>query len=161
MGFTAMTDFIIKPLEKHIFAGFVKATELELKTHNATWILADANPGFPCRVSLVEANVGERVLVLPYAHHDVASPYRASGPIYVREHAEAAQLGVNEIPEILRERVLSVRAYNNQHYMVHAEIVQGAALQASIRKLLDNSHLAYLHIHNANPGCFNCSVYRA
>jgi len=155
------TNFKIKAIGKHNFSELLNLNEQELEKHNAKWITADTNPGYPCRVSLLEAKVSERVLAVPFCHHDVDSPYRASGPIFVRENAEMAEPEVNEIPEILRERLLSVRAYNSQQIMIHAEILQGAELETRIRRQLLNSEIEYLHIHNANPGCFNCSVHRA
>ncbi|MCO7188558.1 MULTISPECIES: DUF1203 domain-containing protein [unclassified Pseudoalteromonas] len=155
------TDFKISGIDKHSFSELLNLNEQELESHNAKWITADANPGYPCRVSLIEANIGERVLVLPYLHHNADSPYRASGPIFVRENAIEAKLDINEIPEILRKRQLSIRAYNKQQIMIHAEILQGSELAPGIRKQLSNHEVEYIHIHNANPGCFNCSVHRA
>ena len=109
----------------------------------------------------MEAAVGERVLALPFMHHDVASPYRASGPIFVRENAEMAKVKVNEIPNSLRHRLLSVRAYDAQHIMIGAEVLHGSELELGIERQFKNSAAQYIHIHNANPGCFSCSVHRA
>ena len=59
-----------------------------------------SHPGTPCRVSLVDAAVGETVLLLPYEHQAApGSPYRSSGAIFVRQGAEQAQPGVNEVPD--------------------------------------------------------------
>jgi len=154
-------SFRIAAVDKQHFSEFVNLNEDELVKYKAQWITADTNPGYPCRVSLIEAKVGERVLAVPFLHHDVDSPYRASGPIFVRENAELAEPNVNEIPEILRERLLSVRVYSAQQIMIHAEILQGTELEYGIRKQFLNSEVEYIHIHNAKQGCFNCSVHRA
>ena len=155
------TDFRIKALNENAYAALMGLGERQLAAHHARWITADAKPGYPCRATLQEAEIGERVLLLPYAHLDVDSPYRASGPVFVRENAETVVPDINEIPEILTTRLLSVRAYDQQHFMIQAETTQGPELKSVIRKQLSNSDVAYLHIHNANPGCFNCAVYRA
>lgn len=155
------TNFIVKPLEKNIFVELLSKNDDQLAEVNARWLIADSKPGYPCRVSLIEAEVGERVLLVPFKHHDVLSPYQASGPIFIREGAETAELEINEIPEILTQRLLSVRAYNTENLMIHAETVQGAGFENSIRNQFLNSEVAYLQIHNANPGCFNCNVHRA
>ena len=128
---------------------------------NAKWLVAESKPGYPCRVSLKDAEIGENVLLIPYKYHNVQSPYQASGPIFIRENAEAAKLDINEIPEILAKRLLSVRAYNIESLMIHAEIVQGVDLEKVIRHQFSHSNVTYLQIHNANPGCFNCNVNRA
>ena len=117
------TQFIIKPLNQNIFADFMQLNQDELAKHNAKWIKADSKPGYPCRVSLAEAEIGERVLALPFTHHDVDSPYRASGPIFVREKAKTAAIKPNQIPEILKHRLLSLRAYNSENIML--DVAQG------------------------------------
>ena len=45
------------------------------------------DPSFPCRVSLTDREIGERVLLLNHVSHDVANPYRASHAIFVAEGA--------------------------------------------------------------------------
>jgi len=151
----------MKAIDSNIFSQLMSLNEKELNNFNAKWVTADAKPGYPCRVSLKEADVGERVLLVYFKHHDVDSPYRASGPIFVRENVKKSELEINEIPEILTQRLLSIRAYNHKHLMVHAETLQGAVLEHVIRKQFLSNEVAYIQIHNANPGCFNCNVYRA
>lgn len=85
----------------------------------------------------------------------------SSGPIFVREKAKMAILDINEVPNMLRDRSLSLRAYNNDSIMIGAEVVQGKELESAFYRQFQNRDVKYIHIHNANPGCFNCSVYRA
>jgi len=153
--------FLIKALTKDNFHELMLKEDEELKVSHAVWLTVDADPGYPCRVSLSDAKIGERVLALSFCHHNVDSPYRASGPIFVREKAQMAKLDINEVPEMLRHRLLSVRSYNSGNLMVGAEVVHGKELKSAIDRQFQNSDVEYIHIHNANPGCFNCSVYRA
>ena len=153
-------QFVIKGLKKRQFNGIMKMSELELQQKHAKWLTVDNNPGFPCRVSLEDAEVGERVLALTYSHHAVESPYRASGPIFVRENAEDKTLAVNDVPNMLRHRLLSLRGYDVDNMMVEAEVTPGTELEAAIDRLFENKDVDYIHIHNANPGCFNCIVLR-
>jgi len=71
--------------------------------------IVDCSPGFPCRVSLQDAEVGETVLLMNFEHQPVSSPYRSSHAIFVRESAVEANLMANEIPAMFRHRLLSVR----------------------------------------------------
>ncbi len=155
------TNFIIKPIEKSIFSEYFNLNDQQLEKFNAKWLVADSKPGFPCRVSLKEAEIGERVLLIPHKYHDVNSPYKASGPIFIREYAVEAKLNINEIPEILTKRQLSVRAYSEDSMMIHAETTLGSGLEKVIYHQLSDPNVKYLQVHNANPGCFNCTVYRA
>jgi hypothetical protein len=155
------TQFIIKPLSGNAFSHLMQLSQQELVKYQAKWITVDSNPGFPCRVSLAEAEIGERVLAIPFNYHDVDSPYRASGPIFIREYAKTADIKPNQIPEILKHRLLSLRGYNNQAMMLDAAIFQGEEnLIQGIQSFFENPEIEYIHIHNANPGCFNCSVER-
>jgi hypothetical protein len=121
---------------------------------------SDQPVGFPCRVSLEDAPVGEEVLLLPFTHQDSSSPYRASGPIFVRRGQAAARI-VNALPTYLTLRPLSVRAYDAADEMVDAEVVDGTAAEPLIQRYLARTDVAYLHIHFARRGCFACRVDRA
>jgi hypothetical protein len=112
-------------------------------------------------VSLVDAAPGEPVLLVPFTHHDAESPYRASGPIFVREDACQASPGVDEVPELLRLRLLSVRAYDANALMVGADVVDGRELEAVIGRLFGDAQVTHLHVHFARPGCFACRIDRA
>ena len=75
--------------------------------------VADPSPGFPCRVSLCDAEPGETVLLVHYEHQPAASPFRASHAVYVRRGAVQAHPAPGEVPEMLRRRLLSVRAFDD------------------------------------------------
>jgi hypothetical protein len=53
-----------------------------------------------------------------------------------------------------------VRAYDAAAMMIGAEVVRGAELEPVIRRMMRNEAVQYLHVHNAGPGCYNCSVVR-
>ena len=143
------------------FAPLFLLSDAELNALSARRMVVDANPGVPCRVSLADAEAGETVIVLPYAHHEVASPYRGAGPIFVREGARTATPTAGEIPRMFRHRLLSVRAYDADAMMIGAETVKGGELEDALRRLFSDARVHYLHLHNAGPGCYNCKVVRA
>ncbi len=122
---------------------------------------SDQPVGFPCRISLEDAPVGEEVLLLPFTHQDSRSPYRASGPIFVRRGRQAPARIVNTLPSYLTLRPLSVRAYDAADEMVDAEVVDGAFAEPLIQRYLARADVAYLHIHFARRGCYACRVDRA
>jgi len=151
-------QFIALPSER--FVEMFAQSDEELRKAGARWVVVDEKPGFPCRLSLVDVEVGETVLLVPFVHHDVSTPYRGSGPIYVRNGVSTACPAVGEVPDMFRPRLLSVRAYDVAAMMVGAEVVNGKELEATIRRLFANESVSYLHIHNAGPGCYNCRVVR-
>lgn len=124
-------------------------------------MIADEKPGFPCRVSLEDAEPGERVLLLPFEHQGAHSPYRASGPIFVREAARAEFDKVDVVPPVLRGRLLSLRGYDASDLIVDADVVDGHKVEAAIECLFGRTDVRYLHIHNAKRGCYACRIERA
>lgn len=153
--------FRFTALEASLFVPLFSLSDEELERRNVRRMTADAFPGFPCRVSLQDAAVGEQVLLLPFEHHAAASPYRSSGPIYVRTNAVTAVPEKNEVPVMFRHRRLSLRSYDAAGMMTEACVTEGAVLEQDILRLFGRSAVENLHVHNAGPGCFNCSVRRA
>ena len=154
-------SFQVSGLEFGQFAPLVALSDEQLFAHNARRVVADHHPGFPCRVSLVDAQPGERVLLVNYEHLSAMSPYRARYAIYVRENAVEARLAVDEIPPVLESRLLSLRAFSSAGMLLDADVSQGAELRGDIERLLARKEVAYLHVHNARPGCYAARVDRA
>src|SRR5690606_32870063 len=117
--------FQISGLPLSPFAPLFSLSDEELARHDARRVVADKRPGFPCRVSLRDAEVGERLILLNHEHLSVSSPYRSRHAIYVRESATEARLAIDEVPEQLRIRLLSIRAFDTQGMMKGAEVTPG------------------------------------
>jgi hypothetical protein len=154
-------DFQVSGLPAAAFQPLFALTDAELAERGIVSRIVDEYPGFPCRVSLQDAEPGERVLLLNYQHLAVASPYRSSHAIYVREKAVDASPAVNEVPEVLRRRLLSLRAFDTSGMMCHADVIEGKAAVPVIERMLSDPKVAYLHVHNAKPGCFAARIDRA
>jgi hypothetical protein len=150
--------FSITGLDPTLFAPLL-ADDAALAAAGGRRVVADG-PGYPCRVSLVDAAPGEELVLVPYAHHDVASPYRGAGPIYVRRAAAVPARHVDEVPEALARRLLSVRAYDPAGDLREAEVVPGTELATLAARWLAYSGIAYLHAHHARPGCFAAHIDR-
>ena len=153
-------NFQISPLPLSEFEHLMNLDDESLARQGVIRLQADAKPGFPCRISLQDAEAGESVLLLNYEHQAVASPYRSSHAIIIRENAEQAEPFVNKIPEQFRVRVLSVRGFDDDGMMIEADVVDGEDLESAIVEIFGNAAVDYLHIHNAKPGCFAARVDR-
>lgn len=151
----------IRGLAPQQFEGFFALQDEPLKQLNIHTVIADdSKPGFPCRISLQDANPGERLLLINHEHLPVDSPYRSSHAIYVSEGSKFAADVMNEVPSPLRERILSVRAFDASDMMVDADIVDGEMAHELIEKMFENKAVQYLHIHFAKRGCFAAKVER-
>lgn len=153
--------FQIHALPADTFAPLFALSDDALRDRHIRSVVADGRPMYPCRVSLQDAVEGERLLLLPYDHHRVDTPYRASGPVYVREAATQARPAIDDVPALLRTRLLSLRAYDASGTMVWADVVPGTEVEAGIEALFAIERSAYIHIHYAKPGCYACRVERA
>jgi hypothetical protein len=156
-----VTDFKFVALDKSEFDLFMNLNDEELESHQAKWMTVDEDPGYPCRVSLEDAKIGERVLFMPYWHHDVKSAYRAMGTVLVRENVKTTKLETNQVPQMLLHRLLSIRAYGANNMMVNHDMTEGTALAYKLKEQFKNIKVEYIHLHYASPGCFCSRVNRA
>lgn len=115
-------------------------------------------PSFPCRVSLVDRDIGEEVLLVNHVSHDVANPYRASHAIFVAD-SEQGEF-VDEAPPVFQSRVLSLRGFDKEGMMADAVLAQPGQSDAAIRRLFDNPEIETIHAHNAVRGCFSAKIER-
>lgn len=152
--------FQIRALNVDQFSHLFGASNETLASLGVERVVADENPGFPCRVSLTDAELGESVLLLNYEHQPASSPYRSCHAIFIREWASEAMLGENEIPEQLRQRLLSVRAFDCSGMMIDADVIDGHELESLLARMFANEFVSYLHLHNAKPGCYAALVER-
>jgi hypothetical protein len=155
-----MDDFRLVGLHPEAFRPLFDLPDDELARRSIKRVVADAKPGFPCRISLVDAEIGEELLLLPYCHQPADSPYHASGPIFIRKNA-AQRLGdAAEIPPYVTVRLISARAYDERHWIADAEVCPGTEVAGVIRRFFDDPRVRYIHLHNAKRGCFSCRVER-
>jgi hypothetical protein len=152
--------FRITGLPAEPFAGIFALSDEELAARGAVRRIADAKPGYPCRISLTDAEPGQEVILIHYEHHPVASPFRASHAIYVRA-GEQAYDAVDQIPEQLRLRLLSVRAFDEKGMLIDADVVDGREIERVIARLFADARAEYLHVHFAKPGCYAARITRA
>jgi hypothetical protein len=155
-------SFRISSLPVEPFQALFGLSDDELMKHGARRAVADQKPGFPCRVTLADAEPGESLLLLNYRHLDAqSSPYRAKGPIFVRETAREGRDVVDAVPDYLARRLLSIRAYDRDGMMIEADVVDGSELTPMIEEMFALDGVDYLHAHFARRGCYAARIDRA
>jgi hypothetical protein len=155
-----MSSFRIVGLPRAPFEPLFALPDDALAARGVRRVVASARPGFPCRISLRDAEPGEELLLLPFEHQPANSPYRASGPIYVGVGASPRTLATGDVPEYVALRQISVRAYDEADMIVGAEVCAGASVGAEIERQFANPQVSYIHLHNAKRGCYSCRVER-
>lgn len=142
------------------FRPFFRLDEAELAARGVQRVTADANPGYPDRVELRDAEPGETLLLLNWTHQPADTPYRASHAIFVREGATRPAEFVGTLPEAMRTRPLSIRAFNAAGHMLDADLADGLQAEPLIQRLLDDERTAYIHAHYARRGCYAARIER-
>lgn len=142
------------------FADLFTLSDSELAARNAMRVAVTTHPGYPCRVSLEDAAIGETVILLHHVSHDAATPYRSAYAIYIRDVGEAADYR-GHLPPVMLGRPLGLRAFDSDGMLRDARLALPGQADTAIRGLFDNPSIAYIHAHNAAHGCFVAQVDRA
>ena len=153
--------FRIRGLSPEPFRHLFGLDDAALAAAGARRYVVDHAPGFPDRIEVRDLQPGETALLLNYVHQPAGTPYRGSHAIFVREGATAAYDAVDEVPEVIRIRPISLRAFDAAGMMVDADLLDGRDMEAAIGRLFARPEVAYLHAHYAKPGCYAARIERA
>jgi len=152
--------FRIRGLAPETFTPLFALSDAALAARDIRRITVEEPGGTPCRISLADAEPGEQVLLMAYEHQPAASPFRASGPIFVR-HAVQAFDSVGVIPPAIAARTISARAYDAQAMMTEGELVAGAELEPLLRAWFARPEVESVHLHYARRGCYAALAERS
>ena len=153
-------DFRIRGLAAESFQHLYGLSDDALLMQGVRRLRVDAKPGYPDRVELRDAEPGERMLLLNYLHQAADNPYRSSHAIFVIEGAKLTYDAVGAVPETLRRRILSLRAFDKDDLMIDADVVEGSDVEGLIERLLAIPDTAYVHAHYAKRGCYAARIER-
>ena len=132
-----------------------------LAKHGVKRYVVDKKPGYPDRIEMRDAELGETMLLLNHICQPADTPYRATHAIFVREGALNTYDRVDEVPEVMRLRLLSLRAYDTDGMMLDADVVEGLKVELVIDNLFAKPAISYIHVHNAKRGCYSGRIDRA
>lgn len=153
--------FCIHALPAEPFRTLIDLDDAALIAIGARRMIAETPNSAPCRVSLMDAEPGERLILLNHRHLDApASPYRSEGPIFVREAAAEALPAPGEVPDMLARRLLSARAYDAEAMMVQADVVEGRDLADLLGLWFEDPTVDRIQLHTARRGCFMAEARR-
>jgi hypothetical protein len=153
--------FRIRGLSPEPFRPLYGLSDAELAKRNARRYVAHESPGFPDRIEMRDARVGESLILVNHEHLPVATPYRSSHAVFVLEGAQETYDRIDDIPEVLSRRLLSLRGFSKDGMLLHADVLEGKTLRHAISAFFDKPGIAYLHAHNARQGCYAGLIERA
>jgi hypothetical protein len=148
----------IEGLAPEAFDSLFSMMDGELAARKAVRVIADG-PGYPCRVSLAEAEPGEELVLVNHVSHDVDGPFRTAHAIYVRKGAEAGAF-TDEAPAYLDKRTISLRGFGGDGMLKDGLIALPGEADAKIRALFARPEIDTIHAHTAAYGCFLARIER-
>ena len=152
--------YCIRGLAPEPFIPLFALDDAVLAARGARRVVADADRGYPCRVSLEDAAAGETLLLLNHVSNDTHGPYRAAHAIFVREKIVEAAAYVGRTPPAFDWRTLSLRSFTAQGEMIDARLAAPAEHDSAIRELLADPAVDHIDAHNAARGCFAARIER-
>jgi len=154
-------SFRIKGLSPEPFRHLFGLPDKDLAVYGAKRYFVGEDQAFPDRIEMRDLNIGETAILLNYTHQPADTVYRSSHAIFVGETGADHYDQVDEVPEVMRVRPLSLRAFDAEHMMIDAELVHGIDAQSQIKRFFENSDVAYIHAHYARRGCYAGRIERA
>ena len=155
-----MSDFRCLPIDTAVAQAIRSKPEDQFGNAIRRWP-TDGN-GLPCRHCLASSTASEMVLLAAYDLHRPKGLYWTPSPIFVHEAACPRYDRVNHIPQIVRERLVSLRSYDAAHQCIYdlGVVVEGTEAEAPLRRALADTRTSFVNIHTAKPGCLLCTVDR-
>ena len=154
-------SFRVQGLDPRGFTHLYGLPDDKLACLGAQRVVVDAKPGFPDRIEVRDLDIGETAILLNFEHQPADTPYRSRHAIFVREGAQEPLDLTDELPEVIRVRPISLRAFNAAGAMLHADLEDGGKLEPLIVQFLADPEVAYLHAHYARRGCYAARIIRA
>ena len=159
---TAAASYVVSGLPLEAFAPLFGRSEEELAALGVIRRVVDSPVGYPSRVDLEDAQVGDTVLLLNYEHQPAETPFRASHAIFVNEKARQTRRMTNQLPGAITARdAVSLRAFREDGMMIDADFAVRDQVETAIARFFSNPDVAYLHAHTVGWGCYLARIDRA
>ena len=123
----------------------------------------DLDRTYPCRHCLREASARSGMLLLSYQTSKPRSVYGQPTAIFMCAGACDRFETPDTIPDIVRNRLVSFRAFRGDGMMIYDanEIVDGGDYDGAVRRIFSRDDIAFINAHTAKAGCMLCHIERA
>ena len=154
-----MTDFRCLPIETGTIERF-RTTRRDDRNNELRVRSPGPDSRCPCRSCLHYAQDGEAVLLGSYNLPRPQGVYWTPSPVFVHAGQCERYDSINEVPEIVRGALVSVRAYDAGDQCIYelGHVGDGTEVDEPLQRALTDKRTAYVNIHTAKPGCLLCRV---
>jgi hypothetical protein len=157
-----MTSFQFVPIAEAVADAVRRDRKDDFGNHGLRPVAVDRELAFPCRVCLEDAKAGESVLLFSYSPFPGPAPHRTVGPVFVHASRCTPFAPSARAPEMIRRRLVAFRAYDEAGTeLIDCDVLEGAALEARVEKVLADRRVHRINVHLARAGCFACAIERS
>ena len=154
-------SFRIRGLSPEPFQPFFGLSQAELDAHSIHRVVAEEGSSYPDRIEMRHAKPGETLLLLNHTYQPAQSPYHGTHAIFVIEGATETFDAVDNVPEVMTQRLLALRGYDERDMIADGRVIPGTDAAEVIEDMLSNPKVRYIHAHNAAHGCYSGLIERA
>jgi hypothetical protein len=157
-------NFRIVPLSEE-YAHKIRQTQKDDFGHQVVEQIASGKG--PCRVSLQPFAIGkDERLLISYSPFEIDNAFNQPGPIFISKKEVKPYSDIYHFPpEIKADKEnfpLTLIGYNTRQKMAFTKLVGDGDVDLLIAETFDkHPEVAYLHVRNAEAGCFICKIERA
>lgn len=140
----------------------VEPVEVTFATVNGNTIrrIVTSGTGAPCRHCLQNGTAGETILLGSYNLPGPQGIYWTPSPIFLHERPCTRFDADNQVPDIVRTSLVSVRAYDQNQMCLYdlGQVAPGPEADAPLAHAIADPRTDFVNIHTARPGCLLCRV---
>jgi hypothetical protein len=153
-----MTPFRVRAITPELADAARSATASPQYGHPAT--IETAKGYGPCRLCLRPFRVGaEARLLFTYDPFEGLGQPPAPGPIFI--HADGCEPFAGPgFPDAIRHLPLLLESYGRDGLIAERVRPGGAPVEAAIGRLLADPGVEFIHVRNAEAGCYIAQVFR-
>ena len=120
----------------------------------------------PCRHCLHPFDVGnENRILFSYKPFHAHQAYVEVGPVFIHAHECAPFADENKFPAAIKSDLeafpLTLRCYDTDERMLHAELVGKRNVDEVIHTLFEDPQIDFIYARNAEYGCYIAKVVRS
>lgn len=150
----------VSGLKSDPFIHLYGQSDTYLKQHGVIRVKVDKDLGYPDRISLCDIPAGNNALLLNHIYQAAKTPYFGCHAIFVWEGHTGQGLYINELPQVMTSRLLSLRAFDEDHLLVRADVCEGSDAERIIYAFFNDPAVSYIQVHHAKRGCYSCHIER-
>ncbi|MGH8032746.1 MAG: DUF1203 domain-containing protein [Luteimonas sp.] len=152
-------DYVVSGLALQSFQPLFGLDDAALRAHAAARMRVDVKPGFPCRVTLEDAEPGETAAVAVAAPRRRHAVSRRRADLRARDRAGKRARPQRDPGAAAQPAAVGARL-RCRRLDARCEVVDGVDLDALIERFLADPRIDFLHVHNARRGCYACRIDR-